>query len=95
MNRYRSDGTLRSGTLKKSARGIARIRLAVRNGDLSITTRVLKEGESLDRIAGETYGDSRLWWVIASASGIGWAPQAPPGTFLRIPTDLSQIGGLV
>ena len=95
MNRYRSDNAVRKGSLKGTAKGIARIRLAVRKGDLDITTRGLKEGEGLDKIAGEAYGDGRLWWIIAAASGIGWAPQAPPGTFLKIPSDLSQISGLV
>ena len=37
------------------------------------------------------YGSGNMWWVIAAASGIGWGTQVPPGTLLRIPTDLSMI----
>ena len=85
---------IKNGTVLKTAGAIESIRLAVRNNQISLTTRVLKEGERLDKIAGEMYNDGRLWWIIAAASGIGWAPQVPPGTFLLIPTDLSQVSGL-
>jgi len=51
---------------------------------------VLNEGERLDTIAGRVYGNARLWWIIAAASGIGWPLQVPPGTQLLIPTDLKQ-----
>ena len=95
MNRYRSDAVIKNGKLLGTAQAAGRIKLAVRRGQLSITTRVLKEGERLDKLAGEYYDNARLWWIIAAASGIGWAGQAPPGTFLIIPTDLSQIDGLV
>mgnify|MGYP001296555193 CR=1 FL=1 len=54
-------------------------------------THVVKQGERLDTIAGTAYGSGALWWVIAAASGIGWGLQVPPGTLLRIPTDLSLI----
>jgi len=95
MNRYRSDGVIKNGKAMATPKALKRIRLAVRNGQISITTRTLKEGERLDIVAGKFYNNARLWWIIAAASGIGWAPQAPPGTFLVIPTDLSQIDGLV
>ena len=36
-------------------------------------------------IAAQELGDGRNWWMIAAASKIGWAPQVPPGTLLRIP----------
>jgi|TARA_R110000851_G_scaffold58961_1_gene136617 nucleoid-associated protein YgaU len=95
MNRYRNDALIKNGQMLATSKGLVNIRLAIRNNQLSITTRVLKEGERIDNIAGEVYNNARLWWVIAAASGIGWAPQAPPGTFLIIPTDLGQISGLV
>ena len=59
------------------------------------STRILKEGERLDQIAGVVYGDGTLWWVIAAASGIGWAMQLPPGTRLRIPDSPSEVFGLL
>ena len=58
---------------------------------MSVRQHILKEGERLDVIAGRTYGNARLWWVIAAASGIGWGLQVPPGTQILIPTDLKQV----
>lgn len=52
---------------------------------------ILKENERLDHVAATSYGDGTMWWIIAAASGIGWALQCPAGTVLRIPTDLNQI----
>ena len=64
--------------------------------DVVPTRRVtLKERQRLDHIAGKEYGDAGLWWVIAAASGIGWALQAPPGTVLNIPIDIGTIRKLV
>jgi len=67
----------------------------VQQGRISVREHVLKEGERLDTLAGRTYGDARLWWLIAAASGIGWGLQVPPGTQLFIPTDLRQLSGVV
>ena len=63
---------------------------AVINGTLGVTQRTLEERERLDTIAHEVYGSASFWWVISAASGIGWALQVPPGTLLRIPTNLSE-----
>jgi hypothetical protein len=71
------------------------LREAAINGRLSVREDVLREGERLDTIAGMEYGDSRLWWVIAGSSGIGWGLQVPPGTALLIPTNLAQVAVLV
>lgn len=64
---------------------------AVERGQVSFDIHILQEGERLDTIAGERYGDGRLWWIIAAASGIGWAAQCPPGTRLRIPRQLAEV----
>lgn len=56
---------------------------------------ITTEAQRLDIIAGEYYGDGSLWWIIAGASGIGWGMQVPPGTLLKIPTDLGQIVALI
>jgi nucleoid-associated protein YgaU len=98
LSRYRSDSTLttKSGnSIKSSATAVDRIRRAQKNGELTVIIRRTKEGERLDRIAGELYGDGRLWWIIAAASKIGWWTQVPPGTRLIIPTNMAQIEGLV
>jgi len=67
---------------------------AVSRGTLLYTTRVVKGEERLDTIAGEVYGNSSYWWVIAAASGIGWNLQVPPGTLLKIPSDLGKVAKL-
>ena len=71
------------------------VRAAVRSGQVSVKTYTMKEGDRLDIIAHREYGDARLWWIIAAASDIGWWMQLPPGTFLRIPTDIMKIGQII
>lgn len=78
-----------------TAKSVARIRRAVRSGAISTTTRILKEGERLDQIASQKYGDSRLWWIIAAASNIGWWLQVQPGTVLTIPTNLVEVDNVI
>jgi hypothetical protein len=95
FSRYKNDGVTRGGEILQSARAIVRIRDAVRAGSLVCRPITLREGERLDRIAGEVYGDGRLWWVIAAASNIGWWMQCPPGTRLWVPIDLSQVSALI
>ena len=95
FSRYKNDGVTKGGDILQSARAVMRIRTAVRNGFLVCRPIILREGERLDKIAGEVYGDGRLWWVIAAASNIGWWMQCPPGTRLWVPTDLSQVADLV
>jgi len=46
-------------------------------------------GDRLDLLAFDFYGDSSLWWVIASANALpGDSLVVEPGTQLRIPVDL-------
>lgn len=61
------------------------LREEVKRGNIRVDRLVLEEGERLDTLAGRYYGDGRLWYLIAAASGIGWAPQVPPGTILLLP----------
>lgn len=69
------------------------IRDNIENGSVKYVQRSMREGERLDTIAASEYGDGRLFWIIAAASNIGFAPQVPPGTLLRIPVlqDISKI----
>ena len=71
------------------------LRLGMRNGSIKTMPYVTSGSERLDIIAAKKYGNFRLWWIIAAASGIGWALQVPPGTRLLIPTNLTEIAGLV
>ena len=72
-----------------------RIFNAVQQSNIGFTTLVLEEGQRLDTIAGQVYGSSGYWWVIAAASGIGWGLQVPPGTLLKVPTNIGEVVGLL
>jgi hypothetical protein len=52
--------------------------------------RVFREGESLALIAKETYGDPRLWRLIAIENNIQRPRFVEPGTPLRIPVDTGR-----
>jgi nucleoid-associated protein YgaU len=48
--------------------------------------------DRLDLLAFSFYGDSNLWWVIASANALPGDSLAPiPGTQLRIPVSIREI----
>jgi hypothetical protein len=74
-----------------SSRAIRIVRQLIKSGKLPFREMSLRESERLDILAGQEYGNTRLWWVIAAASDIGWGLQCPPGTYLRIPKDLGII----
>ncbi len=89
LTRYRESETSSGGL--STSRAVQRIRAAVKQGRITVVKRVLKQGQRIDQVAFDVYGDSRLWWVIAAASNIGWWMQCPPGTELSIPTNLGQV----
>ncbi len=95
ISRYQNDAPINGGKLLASSTAVMRIRRAVRAGRLSLRPHVVREYQRLDKIAGDFYGDGRLWWVIAAASDIGWSLQVPPGTRLNIPTELSEVAGII
>jgi nucleoid-associated protein YgaU len=84
-----------NGRFYKTNEYASAIRRGVVDGSIPYSTKILAEGERLDTIAGNTYGDGRLWWVIAAASGIGWGLQVPPGTLIFIPDNTGQIFSLI
>ena len=73
----------------------SRIYFAAQNQQIRNDVVRLKQSQRLDHLAAQNYGDGSLWWVIASASGIGWNLQCPPGTVLVIPKDLNQVYALL
>jgi nucleoid-associated protein YgaU len=95
LRRYTRSPIIKSGRQFGTSSAARSIFNAVENNVIRVTLHVVQEGERLDVIAGKFYGDGRKWWIIAAASGIGWGLQVPPGTRLRIPSDLSQISALV
>lgn len=74
-----------------TAQKLEAIRSAVKRGAIDFTLHEVSEEERLDQIAYRYYGDGRYWWIIASASNIGWWLQVPPGTRIIIPTSLEQV----
>jgi len=70
---------------------ISRLRENIKNGNITCAQIILQEGVRLDNLAGKYYGDGKLYWIIAAASGIGFCLQTPPGTVIMIP-KLSDVG---
>jgi hypothetical protein len=95
MKRYENDLTIKNGKLLQTNSSITIIRNAISRGLVSYREITLKEGERLDTLAGKYYGDGSLWWILAAASNIGWWLQVPPGTIIKIPTDLGVISSLL
>lgn len=95
IDRYRRVPLIAGGRKIGTSRVCYAIRRAIDLNRISYEEHTLKEGERLDILAGKFLGNSGLWWIIAAASGIGWALQAPPGTLLRIPTHVGQVEALV
>jgi hypothetical protein len=57
----------------------------IKDGSIRYTENYLQAGERIDVLAGQAYGDGRLYWIICAASGVGFASQVPPGTVIKIP----------
>tara|TARA_Y100000593_G_C4098562_1_gene232077 strand:+ start:68 stop:361 length:294 start_codon:yes stop_codon:yes gene_type:complete len=49
-----------------------------------------QDGDRLDLLADQYYGDSQLWWFIARANNLK-SNNIPMGTTLRIPANLESI----
>ena len=95
VNRYARAPILGGGTFYGTSLTINIVKQAADAGLIRTKIMTSHEGDRLDIIAGREYGDSSNWWVIAAASGIGWALQMPPGTRLVVPVDLSEVMDLV
>ena len=91
IRRYQNTKKIKGGRMLATPQAARALTAAVQTGRLRIRTRVLREGERIDIIAGEELGDAKMWWIIAACSGIGWGMQAPAGTSLTIPVKLSDV----
>ena len=60
------------------------------NNDLFVTT---QEGDRLDNLAFQFYGDPNLWWFIANVNGLSHM-NLEAGVSLRIPTSTVDAFGL-
>lgn len=94
VSRYSRTPILGLGRRYGTSRAIEAVRRGIANGTIRFEEDFIRGRERLDTIAGRRYGDDGYWWAIAAASGIGWAPQAPPGTYIRIP-ELEDVLALV
>lgn len=93
MRRYSDTVRIEAGNARSTSNTVHNIRLGISSGKIRFRTHVSQENQRIDAIAGLEYGDSKLWWIIAAASNIGWSLQVPPGTLIRIPNlqDISRI----
>ena len=64
-------------------------RIPETNSDLYI---IATEGDRLDNLAFQFYGDPKLWWYIAKANHLT-SMNIPAGTSLRIPASTEYAGG--
>lgn len=85
LQRYGRAPVLQFGEKYGTSQAILAIRNNVANGNIRKKIYLCEENVRLDILAGEEYGDGKLWWVLAAASGIGWGLQIPPGTLITIP----------
>lgn len=80
----------------QSSEAANRIRAAIETGEVQIEkVLLLTQADRLEHLAGAIYGDARYWWIIAAASEVGWALQAPPGTVIKVPSlkDVERLFG--
>lgn len=94
ISRYTKAPILNLGEKFGSSNYTVVIRSAISSGRITTRDIILKGAERLDTLAGNIYGDSRYWWILAAASDIGWGMQIPPGTIIKIP-NLDDIAALV
>ena len=71
------------------------IYFAASTGRLPCKILTMNSTQRPDTLAGQYYGNSQYWWIIAAASGIGWGLQVPAGTLIRIPESASAAQNLV
>lgn len=95
LSRYSRAPRLDLGAQMGTSEAAAVIRSAIKNGTITFNQIVVRGAERLDTIAGDVYGDSRYWWILAAASDIGWGLQVPVGTLINVPAlgDIAQLVG--
>jgi hypothetical protein len=88
-NRYKNNKPVKLSDGRVVYRSRIYPNIPKRDDDIYIVT---QGGDRLDTLAFTFYGDSSLWWLIATANNIhdsGFAVE--PGTTLRLPKNYNQI----
>jgi hypothetical protein len=91
MNRYNDPTILKTEyTNRPYFKGKFYPDIPLSESDVYVVTTV---GDRLDSLAFSYYRDSTLWWIISVANNniTKGALYPPPGTQLRIPTDLNYV----
>ena len=93
MNRYSKIPVLKNKEVNNGSRyyrGVKYPEVPLSSNDIYIIT---TEGDSLDVLAQQFYGDKSLWWVLSVANtDLTQNSLYPPvGTQLRIPTNIQNI----
>ena len=85
MNRYKDIDILKNENGKRYRSTVKYPMIDKKSNDIYIIGR---QGDRLDSLAYKYYDNSRLWWIIARANGIGKGDLSVPiGTQIRIPKD--------
>jgi hypothetical protein len=90
VSRYNTTPIIDIGRQYGTSEAVNYVRAAIKDKQIPVETVILRGNQRLDTLAGEIYGDSRYWWVLAAASNIGWGLQVPAGTVLSVP-NLQEI----
>jgi uncharacterized protein YneR len=90
MSRYKNTNIrISKSNLKKGFSTTIYDDVPKQNDDMYVIT---QEGDRLDNLAFEYYGDQHFWWFIARANHIN-TMNLPAGTRLRIPISTKQAKG--
>jgi nucleoid-associated protein YgaU len=89
MNRYEFNNPIIKKDKKRIQGQTVYPPIMPRSTDLYVTVR---DGQRLDTIANEYYGDPSKWWIIAQANNItGGTLFTKPGSQIRIPQEVGKI----
>jgi len=95
MSRYKNTGINKSKITVNRRQKVLKYNTTVfdpipeRNDDIFV---IAQEGDRLDTLASQFYGDSHLWWFIAKANNI-YTMNIPAETSLRIPISIENAKG--
>ena len=95
MSRYRNTGISKSKITVNRRQKVLKYDTTIfdtipeNNDDIFV---IAQEGDRLDNLASQFYGDSHLWWFIAKANNLK-TMNIPSETSLRIPVTVENAKG--